>query len=209
MKGFLYIVAAVLASSVHAHPRDARSTFDLLKKGRNLSAKDAEKLEERVKKRPDDEEDRIQLLSYYAGPPKDADLSTVKAARARHIFWIIENDPKDGLGLFQVATGVYRLHCQGDDLADPDAFKQAGAMWLEQLRKNPGNDEIRREAVRAIQFCSPEPAEPILIEAKYSRTTVRREGSTGLRRSNRSRPISGCGRNSVAGRRDLMGGWKT
>jgi len=42
MKGFLYIVAAVmLASSVNAHPRNARSSFDLLKKGRNLSAKDA------------------------------------------------------------------------------------------------------------------------------------------------------------------------
>jgi hypothetical protein len=138
MKGFLCIVAAaMLASSVHAHHGDARSTFDLLKKGRNLSVKDAEKLEERVKKKPDDEEDRIQLLSYYAAPSKDADLATVITARARHILWIIENDPKDGLGLFQVVTGVYRLHCQGDDLADPDAFKHASAMWLEQIKKEP------------------------------------------------------------------------
>jgi len=170
MKSFQAIVAAVmLALSLHAHPRDSKSTFDLLKKGSNLSPKDAEKLEERVTKKPDDEEARIQLLSYYAARPAGADLSTVKAARARHILWLIENDPKDGLGLFQVATGVYRLNCEGDELADPDAFKRAGELWLEQIKKNPGNADIPSRAVRAIQFCSPDQAERLLIEARDQR----------------------------------------
>ena len=160
------VPALMLAFSLHAHPRDVRTTFDLLKKGVNLSEKDAEKLEEIVKTKPDDEEARIQLLSYYAAPPTGADLSIVKAARARHILWLIENDPKDGLGLFQVATGVYRVHCQGDDLADPDVFKRVAEMWLEQIKKNPEDGQIRRKAVAAIQFCSPEQAEAILTEAK-------------------------------------------
>jgi hypothetical protein len=165
MKAFQGILAAVLlASSMHAHPRNSRSPYDLLKKGSGLSAEDAKKLEERVKKKPNDEEARIQLLSYYAAPPTGADLSTVKAARARHILWLIENDPKDGLGLFQIVTGVYRLHCEGDDLADPDAFRRSRELWLEQIKKHPGNAEIRRAAVDAIQFCSPEQAEQILTE---------------------------------------------
>ena len=94
-----------------------------------------------------------------------SDLAAVRAARARQIFWLIENDPKDGLGLFHADTGVYRVHCQGDDLADPEAFKRVADIWLEQVRKNPGNADIRRNAVSAIQFCSPEQAEQILTEA--------------------------------------------
>jgi hypothetical protein len=158
-------VAAMLALSLAAHPRDVRATFDLLKKGSALSAQDDEKLEQRLKRKPDDEEGRIELLSYYSGPPASVDLSKVKDARSRHILWLIANDPKDGLGPFQVATGVYRLHCQGDDLADPDAIKRASAMWVEQLNKNPRDGGIRRQAVDFIQFCSPDEAERILIDA--------------------------------------------
>jgi hypothetical protein len=166
MRSLQGIVAALmLAAGLAAHPHDARSTFELLKKGRDLSAKDAEKLEERLTKKPDDEDARIQLLVYYSTPPNGVDLATVKSARARHIFWIVENDPKDGLGLFQVGTGVYRLNCQGDDLADPEAAKRAGEMWLEQVKRDPANAQIRRSAVEAIQFCAPEQAERILTDA--------------------------------------------
>ena len=159
------VIVAVAAAIVQAHPRDVKSTYDLIKKGAALSATDAARLEERLKKKAGDEEARIQLLSYYAGPPADADLSKVKAARAAHIDWLIANDPKAGLGLFQIATGIYRLHCRGDELADPDAFARASQRWLEQVRKNPGNAEIRRKAVDAIGFCSPEQAERLLSAA--------------------------------------------
>jgi hypothetical protein len=57
------IIAFTFVSSLHA--RDAKNTVDLLKRGLALSAKDSEKLEERLKKKPKDEEARIQLLSYY------------------------------------------------------------------------------------------------------------------------------------------------
>ena len=160
------MAAAVFTLCSQAYARDYRSTNDLLKKGSSLSAEEAEKLEARVTQKPDDEEARIQLLSYYVAPRSPADLSSVKEARVRHILWLIEHDPKDGLGLFKAATGVYRVHCQGDDLADPEAFKRTSELWLEQIRKNPGNPEIRRAAVDAIQFCAPEQAEKILIEGK-------------------------------------------
>jgi hypothetical protein len=157
-------LTAFMVLGLPAQSRDTGKTFDLLKKGRSLSAQQAEQLEKRLVKKPGEVEDRIQLLSYYAAPPNGADLSAVKAARALHILWLIEHDPKDGL--FQVSTGVHRLHCAGDDLADPDAFQRASELWLQQMHKNPGNTEIRREAVDAIQFCTPEKAESILIEAK-------------------------------------------
>ena len=164
MKNLAFVIAAfTFVSSLCA--REAKDTVALLNKGLALSAKDSEKLEERLKKKPNDEEARIQLLSYYTSLPAGADLSTVKAARSAHIYWLIANDPKDGLGLFQVLTGVYKLHCVGDELADPAAAQRATELWVEQVRKNPGNAAIRLKAVQVIQYCSPEQAELLLTEA--------------------------------------------
>lgn len=159
------IVAGILALGSLVQARDSRATFELLKKGSSLSSKEVERLEERVAKNPKDEESRIQLLSFYSAPPAGTDLAVVKTARAKHILWLISNDPKEGLGLFQVATRVYQLHCQGDDLADPEAFRRSSEAWIEQVRKNPAQEEIRRAAVDAIQFCAPEKAEEILLAA--------------------------------------------
>jgi hypothetical protein len=163
-QGIIAVIALTLC--LHAQPRDPRSTYSLLKTGSTLSAEDAERREARVMQKPDDGGARIQLLSYYAAPPSGVALDSVKAARAGHILWLIEHDPKDGLGLFRVSTGVYRLHCQGDVLADPDAFKRASEAWLEQVRANPEDPEIRRSAVGAIQYCFPEQAEQMLVEGK-------------------------------------------
>ena len=115
---------------------------------------------------PDKEEARIQLLSYYSAIPPVADLKVVKPARLRHILWVIENDPKNGLGLFQVVSGVYRLNCQGDDLADAEGFRLASELWLKQVNNYPDEANLRRKAVEMIQFCLPEQAEKLLLEAK-------------------------------------------
>lgn len=93
----------------------------------------AAKTEARLARESDDAGLRLQLLSFYASHPAESG----KASRAAHIHWIIENDPHDLLGLAQVATGVYRLRCEGDDLADPAAAKRTGELWLDQVNKNP------------------------------------------------------------------------
>lgn len=160
------IISLLLLWTPQARSVDVRKAYDLLKKGRDLSANDAELLEKRLAKKPKDEEARIQLLAYYAVPPTGVSISAVKAARSKHILWLIENDPKAGLGLFQVSTGVYRLHFAGDELADPDAATQACELWIQQVKRNPNSAEIRREAVDAIQYSHPEVAEQMLVEVK-------------------------------------------
>jgi hypothetical protein len=167
MKRSPIVVAALsLISTLSAGTRDPRAVFDLLKKGHDLSPADATALEAQLAKKPKDEEARIQLLSYYTAPPAGADLVTVKASRYAQIIWLIEHDPKDGLGLFQVATGVYNLHCQGDSLADPEAFAVAADAWLKQIEKKPKDPAIRRNAVDFIQYCAPEKAEEILSDVQ-------------------------------------------
>jgi hypothetical protein len=160
------LTSLVLVAILSASPRDYRAVSELLKKGRDLSAADASALEAQLSKKPKDEEARIQILSYYAAPPAGTDLAAVKASRAAQILWLIEHDPKDGFGPFQVLTGVYLLHCQGDDLADPPAFASAADAWLKQMEKKPKDADIRRHAVDFIQYCEPEKAESILKDSQ-------------------------------------------
>lgn len=159
------VILFAFMSCCHADARDVRTTFDWLNKGAALTANQAAKLEQRLVTHPTNEEARTQLLAYYAGQAQQTDLETAKIARAKHILWLIEHDPKTGLGLFQVATGVHRLHCTGDQLADVDAFRRAADLWVVQVKKHAGEVTVLREAVDAIQYCTPEEAEALLTEA--------------------------------------------
>ncbi len=163
------LLAALSAGAIcllAADGRDARETFRLLNQGRMLTDSDADKLESKVKRKPKDEESRILLLAYYSSRPAGEDVKRMKTARARHIFWLIENDPKEGLGLFGMSTGVYRLHCSGDPLADDGSFEHAAQLWMDQVNKYPDDRDIRSHAANFIKFCAPEKAEALLRESQ-------------------------------------------
>jgi hypothetical protein len=166
MKRF-YVVAALLAvgSALNGARPDPNAVVPLLAKGRSLSSAEAEDIERGLQKTPEDGGARMQLLAYFTSAPKDLDLARVREARARHILWIIEHDPEAAVELSQVGTGVHRLHCQGDELADPAAFRQASLLWVEQVSKHPSDASIRSEAVAALQYCAPDQAEKLLTEA--------------------------------------------
>src|SRR5688572_11611304 len=106
--------AAMLIAALSAAPRDSRRVYELIKEGGAMSPADAATLEQQVDKKPNDEEARIRLLAHYVKPPAGADLAAVRAARAKHILWMIENDPKDGMDLFQGVSRIYRINCRGD-----------------------------------------------------------------------------------------------
>src|SRR2546425_382393 len=105
--------ATVTTSLTYAAALNANRVYDLLKKGASLSVAESSHLEEKLRHNAGDAEARVELLSFYASRPSGLDLIELRAARARHVSWLIENYPKDGLGLFQVATGVYRINCRG------------------------------------------------------------------------------------------------
>ncbi len=170
MKKRVGIVATLSSLCVFAGPRDAKATFDLLNKGAQLPAGEAQQIEEHLKVQPGDEELRIELLAYYSLGKKE-DVAKAKALRAEQIYWMIVNDPADMI--FEVPTGVHRLHCVGDELADREAFDHASQLWLDQTEKNPKNVTIMRHAVEALQFCAPQKAEQLLLKAKDSAALAR------------------------------------
>lgn len=160
----IVLLGLCLSSFLSGAPRDSRTAFDLLSKGKRLVAEEAAKLEERLVKKPNDEETRIQLLGYYAG--MTAEISTQsRASRLGHLLWVVGKDPKEGFGLFQIGTGVLEMHCQGDGLADPEGFQQLKDLWLRQLEKYPRDPQMSRQAAKALRYCLPETAERILLAA--------------------------------------------
>lgn len=155
---FFFISLLALAAKKEK-PRDSAAVFELLKQGAQLSATDAATMEKDAAAKPDESSWRIELLSYYANQTKAPDWAAVRAARLPHILWVIAHDPKEGFGLFHLTTGVYRVHCQGDDLADVDGFEQVSRAWLEQVERHPKEESIFAGAISAIQYCKPAVAE--------------------------------------------------
>ena len=150
------------ALSLLAGPREAKDTYELLTKGAKLTPAAVDNLEGRLKKKPRDEEARLQLLGYYANEPVEAN----RLLRARHILWVLKNDPIGRLGLSDVRSNTLRLNCSGDPLADPTAFAEALPLWLDIAAKASDNDlKPMKDAVDAIRYCAPEKAEQLLTAA--------------------------------------------
>jgi hypothetical protein len=59
---------------------------------------------------------------------------------------------------------VHRIHCRGDELADPEAFRKAANIWVEQTRKSAPGESIWRRASDYIRYCDPELAEKLITE---------------------------------------------
>jgi TonB family protein len=167
MNRFCQAVAWVaIASGLNAAPPDLNTVVPLLAKGRGLSVAEAEDLEARLRKTPEDAVVRIQLLAYYTSVPKDLGIAKVREARAHHILWLIEQDPETAVALSKAGTGVHRLHCGGDELADPAAFRQASLLWVQQAGKRAADASIRNEAAAEVEYCAPDLAEKLLKEAQ-------------------------------------------
>ena len=95
-----------------------------------LSSAQAQQFEAALKSNPQDREARNALLNYYF---LNSALPAAVAipARRRHILWLIENTPSDGLAGTSAAT----IDAAGHRLADPQGFKLASAAWRTQTAK--------------------------------------------------------------------------
>jgi hypothetical protein len=142
---------------------DVSRTFVLLRDGEQLSASAAAELESKVGKKPNDLENRLRLLSYYAGQQGSRDVEPIRVARARHVMWLIRNEPK--AAVFDVATRVYAIQPTGGALADPAGFQATKEAWQRQLSEHPRDNELKRNAATFLDI-----HEPTLVEALLKST---------------------------------------
>ncbi len=139
---------------------DLDRTVKLLREGERLSASGAAELESRISKRPNDLENRLRLLSYYAGQSAWGDIASVRTARARHVLWLIEHEPK--AAIFTYATRIHTIQPAGGPLADPAGFQAAKDAWQRQVAGNPKDASLKRNAAEFLEIHDPAAAEALL-----------------------------------------------
>src|ERR1043166_8303147 len=103
-------LAVVLWCACVLGARDVDAVFTYVKDGKKLTASDTASLERTLESHPGDEAARIKLLAYYAAQAGTPEAAMAKAARLNHILWLIDKDPKEGFGVFQIATGIAQVN---------------------------------------------------------------------------------------------------
>lgn len=132
-----------------------------------MTSAEADRLENGLKKNPNDEAARLKLLGYYAGAPETTPIDVVRSRRNDHILWLVQKNPKSGL--FQYATGVWKIFVKGDELADSAAFDRAKALWQAQIKAHPRDAQIKINAASFLELGDPETAASLLNEVKNTR----------------------------------------
>ena len=159
-------LCVTLLSSAHA-AIDIGRTSALLREGERFSASTAAELEAKIGKKPNDLENRLRLLSYYAGLQTSDDIQRIRAVRARHVLWLIRNEPK--AAIFDIATRVYSIQPAGGALADPVEFQAAKEAWQRQVSEHPNDNKIKRNAATFLDIHDPVVTEALLKSTGDSR----------------------------------------
>jgi TonB family protein len=140
---------------------------ETVKEGYSLTQSDADRLENALAKKPNDETARLKLLGYYATIPQSVAPETLRQRRAEHIFWLIEKNPRSPL--FEYVGATWRIFLQGDALADPPAFERGKELWLGQIKAHPTDEKIKLYASTFLELGDPETATGLLRELKLNR----------------------------------------
>src|ERR1051326_2686668 len=158
------VIVLVLAMNWQVRAADE---MNLVKEGYSLTTAEADQLEASVRRTPNDQTARLKLIGYYAGIPKSTPVEVVRARRADHILWLIQQKPKSAL--FQYITAVWKIFVAGDELADPEAFDRARTLWLAHIKATPRDEQLKTYAASFLELGDPQTAASLLNEVKKTR----------------------------------------
>jgi tetratricopeptide (TPR) repeat protein len=117
----------------------------LAREGRTLSVAQVNDLETRLTTNPEDLAARTRLLGYYfASAQRVVGADATRAARRRHIVWMIEHHPEAEVTTLSEMT----IDPAGHPLADPDGYTEAKTRWLAQIDRRQGDARVLRHAAR-------------------------------------------------------------
>src|SRR6266550_3301578 len=111
----------------------------LVEQGAKLGREAAQDLETALEGNPEDLAARAKLLGYYYYQWMQPGEAATKAARRRHILWLIGHHPEAPLaGLSEAA-----LDQGGNALADEEGYQEARKLWLALLNSGKAPPEFR------------------------------------------------------------------
>ena len=140
------LLAAPALASAQADPTAAiQAAGQLAREGRTLTAPQAAALENQLTALPEDLAARTRLLGYYfAASLPTAGPDATKAARRRHIVWMIEHHPEAEAATLSEMT----IDPSGHALADPGGYEQAKQAWIAALAQHKDNVRVQLHAAK-------------------------------------------------------------
>jgi len=134
----------------------------LMEQGSNLGPAAAQELEAQIEKNPEDLAARTKLIGYYYYQWMQPGEEAAKAARRKHILWLIEHHPDSPiLNLAEVP-----IEETGNSLADPEGYKQARQLWLSQMEARKTDAAMLGNLAKFFQMTDKYLAESALLQAK-------------------------------------------
>jgi hypothetical protein len=139
-----------------------RSPEQLMQQGATLSLGSAQDLEAALEGNPEDLAARAKLLGFYYYQWMRPGEAESKAARRRHILWLIEHHPESGV----TGLGEATIDENGTSMADPEGYRQARKLWLALMDSGNRNAGAFGNLARFFQITDKELAEKALLKAK-------------------------------------------
>lgn len=131
----------------------------IIKESYTLPLSAANDLERRLELDPEDLDTRIELLAIYASRTARGEIELVRDLRARHILWTIEHYPAAEV----LSTRICAFNTVGEPLADEAMYIKGKNLWMEQVRRFPGNLTVLRNAAYYFKVSDKEEAEKLIM----------------------------------------------
>src|SRR5215510_8082441 len=145
-----------------ARPPAILSPETLAQQGASLSQAAAQELEAGLEKNPEDLAARAKLLGYYWYQWMRPGEAVAKAARRRHILWLIEHHPDSPITGIEEAA----LSETGKSLVDPEGYQQAREMWLANMQSKKSNAAVLGNVAKFFRLSDKDLAESALQQAR-------------------------------------------
>jgi len=147
---------------VQARPLTFFQPEQLMEQGSNLGPAAAQELEAQIEKNPEDLTARTKLIGYYYYQWMQPGEEAAKAARRKHILWLIEHHPDSPiLNLAEVP-----IEETGNSLADPEGYKRARQLWLSHIEARKTDAAMLGNLAKFFQMTDKPLAESALLQAK-------------------------------------------
>ncbi len=133
----------------------------LVQQGANLTQAAAQEMEAQLEVNPEDLTARTKLLGYYYYQWMRPGEAVAKAARRRHILWLIEHHPEAPV------TGLSEASIDetGNTMADAEGYAQAKRLWLAQMNSGTMSPLALGNMGRFFQMADKELAEKAFLQA--------------------------------------------
>jgi len=157
-----WLASLPLCAGQTTRPLVIQSPEQLVQQGANISRAAAAALEEQVEKTPEDLNARAKLLGYYWYQWMLPGEAAAKAARRRHILWLIEHHPDSPItGLEEAA-----LSEKSGAMTDAEGYQEARKRWLALMESKGSNAYVLGNAGKFFQMSDKPLAERALLQAK-------------------------------------------